>query len=240
MKHLRVFIGYDAREHDAAMVAAKSLRDMTDGEIEPEFLCTDKLVAQGLYWRPVDHRGSQNYDIVSDAPASTDFAASRFLTPILCQTGWALFVDCDVVFMEDPREMFRDVILGRSVYVVKHEHEPTELWKMVNQKQTAYLRKNWSSVMLFDCAHPANRRLSLRDINERPGRDLHAFYWLHDSEIGELDRRWNWLVNVEPPPWEGTDTGIAHFTLGGPFNEGWAGAPHDDIWLRARGPHVAS
>jgi hypothetical protein len=235
MKHLRIFIGYDEREHDAARVAAKSLRDMTDNEIVPEFLCIDKLVAQGLFWRSMDRRGSQHYDLVSNAPTSTDFAVARFLTPILCQTGFALFVDCDVVFLEDPRDMLHDIVAGEGypVYVVKHEHEPVELWKMVNQKQTSYPRKNWSSVMLFNCQHPANERLSLRDVNERPGRDLHAFYWLHDSEIGELDKRWNWLVNVQPPPWEGIDTGIAHFTLGGPFNEGWAGAPHDEIWLRA-------
>ena len=108
---MRVFIGYDEVEQDAAMVAAKSLREITNGELVPEFLWVDKLAAQGLYWRPVDHRG-QTYDLISGAPASTDFAASRFLTPILCQSGWALFVDCDVVFLEDPREMLREAVGG--------------------------------------------------------------------------------------------------------------------------------
>ena len=88
--------------------------------------------------------------------------------------------------------------------------------------------------MLFNCDHPANRRLSLRDINDRPGRDLHAFYHLHDDEIGDLDPRWNWLVGVTGPQHYGADTlGIAHFTLGGPFTPGWAGGPHDDLWLEA-------
>jgi hypothetical protein len=230
MSSFGVYIGYDESEHDAAMVAAKSLREVTNGEIEPEFLWVDKLAAQGLYWRPVDHRG-QNYDLISSAPASTDFAASRFLTPILRQSGFQLFCDCDVVFLEDPREMLHEAVTGSPVYVVKHEHAPVEQTKMVNKVQTAYPRKNWSSVMLFDCDHIANRRLSLRDVNERTGRDLHSFYWLNDGEIGRLNPRWNWLVNVQPEPKR--RGGIAHFTLGGPFNPGWKSAPHDELWYQA-------
>jgi len=70
----------------------------------------------------------------------------------------------------------------------------------------------------------------LQDINERPGRDLHAFYWLHDSEVGTLTPDWNWLVNVQGRP---LFPSLAHFTTGGPFTPGWKGAEHDDIWLEA-------
>jgi hypothetical protein len=225
---MRVFIGYDEREHEAARVAAKTLRQVTKGQIEPEFIRADKLAAQGLLWRVSDHRGGQDYDLISNAPKSTRFAISRFLTPLLCQQGHALFLDCDMVFLEDPRNMLDEIDRSHAVHVVKHDHKPTERYKMVNQVQTSYHRKNWSSVMLFNCEHPANARLSLRDVNERPGRDLHAFYWLHDAEIGALHPRWNWLVNVQDKP----DTvGIAHFTLGGPFNEGWKPAKFDDLWL---------
>jgi hypothetical protein len=230
---VRVFIGHDTREEEAAAVAAKTLREVTNGEITPEFLFISKLVAQGLLARTIDQRGGQDYDLVSNAPQSTRFAISRFLVPIICQNGPALFVDADVVFREDPRNMLveHEGRLG-AVAVVKHDPKvcnPLNPYKMVNQQQTAYLRKNWSSVMLFNCDHPSNRRLSLRDVNERPGRDLHAFYWLADDEIGELEARWNWLVNVEPEQ----PRGIAHFTLGGPWIPGWVSAPHDDIWLGA-------
>jgi hypothetical protein len=85
--------------------------------------------------------------------------------------------------------------------------------------------------MLFNCEHPANQRLSVRDVNERVGRDLHALYWLADDEIGALDPAWNWLVNVQERP---ANLGIAHFTLGGPFTPAWNGAPNDDLWLAAR------
>jgi len=230
---MRVFIGHDEREAEAAEVAAKSLRKVTHGEIEPEFLCMPKLVAQGLLsQRVVDQRDGQDYDLASNAPQSTRFAISRFLTPVICQNGLALFVDADVVFLEDPRNMLWGVTAEHAVGVVQHSQGTVTPYKMVNQVQTSYARKNWSSVMLFNCDHAANRRLSLRDINERPGRDLHAFYWLHDHELGNLARCWNWLVNVEPKPDNGV--GVAHFTLGGPWLEGWKGAPHDDMWLAAR------
>ena len=225
---MKVYIGYDDREAEAARVAAKTLHQVTNGGLTAEFIKSPKLVEQGLLWRVSDHRGGQDYDLVSNAPKATRFAISRFLTPLLCQQGFALFLDCDMVFLEDPRNMLREIDQDAAVSVVKHDHQPTEQWKMVNQVQTKYPRKNWSSVMLFNCEHPANRRLSLRDVNERPGRDLHAFYWLHDCEIGALDPRWNWLVNVQPKP---ERVGIAHFTLGGPFNEGWKPAAHDELWL---------
>ncbi|MEO6709301.1 MAG: hypothetical protein ABIP42_06965, partial [Planctomycetota bacterium] len=99
--------------------------------------------------------------------------------------------------------------------------------KMDGQAQTSYPRKLWSSVCLWNTDHRANRRLSLHDINTRPGRDLHAFYHLHDDEIGALDPAWNVLVGEEDVP---DDARILHWTLGGPFTPGWAGQRHDALW----------
>ncbi|MEO6588948.1 MAG: hypothetical protein ABIP06_06440 [Pyrinomonadaceae bacterium] len=228
---MKSYIGFDEREAEAAEVARKSLRRVTNDEVEPEFLCMAKLEAHGLIRRTVDQRGSQDFDLVSGAPQSTRFAISRFLTPILCQQGYALFTDSDVVFVRDPRDMLLEVQAKHAVSVVKHGDLPTQTFKMVNQRQQVYHRKNWSSVMLFNCDHPANRRLSLRDVNERPGRNLHALYWLHDDEIGALDPCWNWLVNVQPRP---PKLGIAHMTLGGPWIDGWKGGGFDAEWEAAR------
>ena len=228
---MKVFIGYDEREHEAARVAAKTLREVTNGEITPEMLEAPKLAAQGLLYRVSDHRGGQDYDLVSNANKSTRFAISRFLTPLLAQDGWALFVDCDVVFREDPRNMLNEIDHSKAVHVVKHDYTSAAEVKMINQANVNYPRKNWSSVMLFNADHPANRRLSLRDVNERPGRDLHRFYWLHDDEIGSLGPRWNWLVGEQEEPEGGG--GIAHFTLGGPWFPEWTPTKHDGIWLEA-------
>lgn len=225
---MRVYIGWDDREAKAGRVAARTLKEASS--LDAEFLHADRLRDAGMLSRITDHRGGQMYDLVSNAQKSTAFAVSRFLTPLLCQSGFALFADCDVVFKRNPLEMLNEIEPGKAVYVVKHDYRPTALWKMDSQVQTVYPRKNWSSVMLFDCDHSANRRLSLHDVNTRPGRDLHRFYWLADEEIGELAPAWNWLVNEQPMP---ENLAIAHFTNGGPFTEGWKPAAHDDIWHEA-------
>jgi hypothetical protein len=228
---MKVYVGFDEREAQAAEVARKSLLRVTRGEIEPEFICAAKLYDHGLLWRAADQRGGQDYDLVSNAPQATRFAISRFLTPMLAQNGFALFVDCDVVFLRDPRIMLNEIKAEHAVSVVRHPHAvyPSSV-KMVYQTQTHYPMKNASSVMLFNCDHGANRRLSLRDVNERPGRDLHRFYWLAESEIGMLAPQWNWLVDVEPRP---VGLGIAHMTLGGPWLDGWQGGSFDAEWRSA-------
>lgn len=220
-------MGWDAREREAYEAADRSLGWYSDLEATP--LMADRLADGGLLRRLTDRRG-QTYDLPSNAPCATDFAISRFLTPFLAQTGWALFVDSDVVFLADPMQLMELADPSKAVMVVQHQNGHKAGTKMDGQAQVLYPRKNWSSVMLFNCDHPANRRLSLQDVNERPGRDLHAFYWLADSEIGELPPEWNWLVGVQPKP---DAPKIAHFTLGGPWLPTWEGAEHDDIWLEA-------
>lgn len=223
-----IFIGYDGREKEAYRVAEKSLKAVSPWA-KPQPLDADRLAAYGLLRRPTDLRGGI-YDLPSNAPASTAFHVSRFLVPHLCQSGWALFTDCDVVFLSDVAELFAMANPKYAVMVVKHEQVGGGL-KMDGQVQLAYSRKNWSSVMLVNCDHPANQRLSLQDVNERPGRWLHAFGWLHDSEIGELPCEFNWLVGVNPPC---VAPKIAHFTLGGPWFPNWKPAEHDGIWTAAR------
>lgn len=223
---MKIYLGFDRSEHKAFRVALKTLAIHSD--IRPEPLDAARLHDCGLLRRHVDTRGGM-YDLASNAPCSTEFAVSRFLVPIICQSGWALFTDCDVVFHADPFELMRHADPDKAVMVVKHDHLGGGT-KMCGIPQTRYYRKNWSSVMLFNCDHESNKRLSLHDVNERPGRDLHAFYWLHDSEIGELPAEWNWLVGVQKKP---PHPKISHFTNGGPWLDGWQPAQHDDIWWSA-------
>lgn len=228
---MRIYIGHEPREYDAYQVAVKSLLHRATIPVEITPLDAGRLAQTGLLRRPTDARDGL-YDLHSNAPCATGFAISRFLTPILAQTGWALFIDCDVVFMADIAELLQYCDRSKAVMVVKHRYQPGGMNKMDNVEQTIYHRKNWSSVMLWNCDHEANRRLSLQDVQERPGRDLHKFYWLHDSEIGELPPEWNWLVGEQTMP---KPPKICHYTLGGPFIPGWAGALHDDIWIREAG-----
>lgn len=223
---MKIFLGFDSREPEAYRVAESSLRKRASIPVEVTPLEINRLAAQGLLRRPTDTRG-QRYDLPSNAPASTEFAISRFLVPLLAQTGWALFADSDVVFLGDVAELMALADPRYAVMCVQHAAIGSQLSKMDGQAQTYYRRKNWSSVVLWNCDHPANQRLSLVDIQERAGRDLHRFYWLADSEIGALPAEWNWLVNVEQKP---ANPKIAHFTLGGPFIPGWQGADYDSLW----------
>lgn len=228
---MKIYIGYDEREKEAYSVARKSLEKYSSTRHEVVPLDEQNLRKSGLLSRNVDKR-DKKYDLISNAYCSTDFANSRFLTPILAQSGWALFVDCDVLFLDDVSKIIPDALANnpghaKAVYVVKHDHVPDKLQKMDNQMQVKYSRKNWSSVMLFNCDHKANKRLSLRDVNERSGLELHQFYWLSDDEIGGLPHGWNWLVDVHKKP---ENLKLAHYTLGGPWFEGYE-SEHNKLWL---------
>ncbi len=213
---LPVYIGKDSREPRSYAAAMRSLVQNSSIPVMTMPLDSRLLAERALLRRPQDTRG-QRYDILSNAPASTEFAISRFLVPILQQSGWALFVDSDVIFLGDVAELFALRDESKALMMVQHAPlNPVNSlgdWKMDGQRQVYYQRKNWSSVMLFNCDHPANRRLSLYDVQERRGLDLHHFYWLNDSEIGALPGEWNWLVDVQPMP---DHPKIAHFTLGTP------------------------
>lgn len=225
---MRVFIGYDSREQSAADVCARTLRRVTNGRIEPEFLMIDKLEAQGLMWRVRDERGGQDYDITGNATASTRFKFSRFLVPILCQSGPALFLDCDMLFLEDPRRMLDEVdLLSAAVHVVKHDHRPIEQYKMVSQVQTTYPRKNWSSVILWNCAHYANRRLKPEFVAKQPTSYLHRFEWITDDRLGEIPVTWNYLETE----YNYCDNAkLVHHTLGIPAIPHYAGSDYADEW----------
>lgn len=225
---LSVFIGYDHREPRSYDVAVASLKRHASQPVHVTPLNLTKLAETGLLRRPQDTRG-QRYDILSNAAASTEFAISRFLVPILAQTGWALFVDSDVVFLGDVADLFAAADPRYAVQVVRHDYEAAERTKMDGQANVAYPRKNWSSVILWNCDHYANRRLSLVDIQERRGLDLHSFYWCSDSEIGDLPPAWNWLVDIQEKP---QAPKIAHFTLGTP--EVGVLSEHSRLWLEAQ------
>lgn len=222
---LKVYIGWDQREQRSVAVADASLRKRSSKPLSITHLKLSKLAAAGLVRRPMDGRGNL-YDLHSQAYCSTQFAISRFVVPLLAHSGWALFVDADVVFLDDVAKLFALADDKYAVMVVPHPALQEAGTKMDGQIQYQYSRKNESSVMLINANHQANSRLSLQDINERPGRDLHQFYWLNDFEIGYLPSRWNWLVGVEDKP---ESIGIAHFTLGTPETN--PGGEYDHLWL---------
>jgi lipopolysaccharide biosynthesis glycosyltransferase len=223
---MRVYIGHDGREQAAYDVAAKTARSFSC-DVFPVY--EETLRRSGMLTRPLDRRGLM-WDLHSNAPQSTEFAISRFFVPLLAHSGWCLAVDCDVVFLEDPHELLEFADESKAVMVVKHAPLTATGTKMDGQVQTIYERKNWSSVVLWNVDHVANKRLNLLSLNQWPGRDLHAFKWLSDSEIGELPRAANWLVGVHPKPDRPI---IAHYTLGVPAMPGHENDEYAHLWTEA-------
>lgn len=214
-----IYVGYTDSEPTGFAVSCKSALNRMSAPIPVHGLVLERLREQRLYYRlyTVDKHTGQLWDVISDAAMSTKFAISRFLTPILAKEGWAMFVDCDVMFRVDPVELFDSLDDSKALMCVKHTHVPKEDEKVKKGGlvQTSYPRKNWSSVMFFNCDHPANKKLTVHMINTLPGRDLHRFCWLEDDEIGELPVEYNYLVGVTKTD-KPIDPKIVHWTLGSP------------------------
>ncbi|WP_194474533.1 hypothetical protein [Bradyrhizobium sp. CCBAU 51753] len=232
-----IWIGWDPREAAAFAVARESCRRHLTRQIPIHGLLLDDLIRQKLYTRPFEYRypaadKPQMWDLVSDAPQSTQHANARFFIAILAKTGWALFTDGDVLFRGNACRIFEQLDNDKAVYCVKHDHTPAKATKMDGQLQTRYARKNWTSVMAVNVDHPSNKKLfDLEFLNTTPGRDLHAFCWLTDKEIGELDPVWNHLVGTSDPQVSAT---IAHFTNGVPDMAGYENQRYGDEWRAAR------
>ncbi len=227
---MQIYMGYDSREDIAFQAARRSFIKRASG---PFSMIPLRLNHLPMLTRPIEQRGDQLWDPISNAPMSTEFAISRFCVPFLQEGGWALFCDCDIICWEDISHLFALADDKYAIMVVKQKQEGGENTKMDGQIQTFYARKNWSSVVLWNCSHPSNQRLTEERLNNWPGRYLHGFNWLDDEEIGELPQKWNWLVNVTPG--EPEKEGIWHWTLGGPWFENWEWHKHDDAWLEEAG-----
>lgn len=231
-----IYIGFDPREVDAFAVARQSINRHLTQQIPVYGLVLDQLKKSGLYTRPTELRASAAdrpvlWDIISDAPMSTQFSNSRFLVPCLAKTGWALFMDCDMLVRGNLARLF-DYKSDNSRYAVmcvKHNHKPVGKTKMDGQLQTKYRRKNWSSFMLFNCDHPSNKKLTVEMVNTLPGRDLHRFCWLEDEEIGELGPEYNYLVGHTKTDKEPI---CVHFTDGIPSMSGYENCEYADEWRK--------
>lgn len=229
-----IYIGWDPREAAAFAVARQSCRRHLTRPIPIQGLVLDGLISRGLYKRPMERRPSAAdkpvmWDVISDAPQSTEHANSRFLLPFIARHGWALFCDGDMLFRSNVGRMFDRLDGNRAVYCVKHRYDPPAGVKMDGQSQTRYSRKNWSSFLVFNCDHPSNACLknSTDMANTLPGRDLHRLCWLKDDEIGELDPSWNFLVGHSDPS---INPNVVHFTEGCPDMDGYHDVPFAHEW----------
>lgn len=223
---LPVYIGFDPREEVAFDVCRHSLIMRSTTPLHVVGLKRPALQYAGLYRRTFHVEQGQQIDDIDNRPFSTEFSFSRFLVPALCQyEGWALFVDCDFLFLADIAELLPAMDDSKAVMVCKQLHDPHELVKMDGVAQTRYLRKNWSSLMFMNCGHPATRRLTVDAVNREPGSWLHQFQWLPDDCIGELPPQWNWIEGVT----EGAPKAV-HYTVGGPWFPDYKSVAYAQEW----------
>ncbi len=214
---IKVFIGYDSRESVAFSVLSHSIHVRASQPV-----CIAPLMLSQL--GGIHHRERHQLQ-------STDFSFSRFLTPYLCNyEGWSIFMDCDMLVREDIADLWSLRDERYAVQVVKHVHVPRESTKFLDQPQSRYEKKNWSSVMLFNNARC--RALTPEYVNTATGLELHQFKWLGDDAlIGALPHRWNHLVGYDE---HDTHAANVHYTIGGPYFAEYAYCEFSGEWRAER------
>ena len=213
-KKVKIYIGFDQRE---AVVYHTFVQSLIENASIP--LDITPLAVRNLKGYEEKHEDKSN-----------DFVYSRFLTPFLNDfKGWAIFADGDMICQADIKELLNLRDDSKALQVVKHDYKTKAYQKYLGNINQDYPRKNWSSVILWNCAHPKHKILTPDFIANQPGKYLHRFSWLEDSEIGELPKEWNWLATEYP---NNEQANIIHYTLGTPCFKDYRNTEMSDIWLK--------
>jgi len=213
---IRVFIGFDPREAVAYHVCAHSLMRHSTETLALTPLCLKNL---GSYTET--HTDGSNH-----------FIYSRFLVPHLTEyQGWAIFIDGDMLLRDDIAKLWNLRDESKAVMCVHHDYKTKTQEKYMGSKNADYPRKNWSSVVLWNCGHPANRQVTPEFVMGATGAQLHRFTWLDDSLIGTLPKVWNWLPDEFGA---NADAKLLHWTLGTPCFHEYADVPMAAEWHREK------
>lgn len=212
---IRIFIGYDSNEEVAYHVLAASIMRRASQPVQITPIILDSITSV--------------FNRERNPLQSTEFSFSRFLMPYLSDyQGWSIFMDCDMLVLDDIANLWNLRDDKYALMCVHHEHVPKEKLKFLNQTQTKYERKNWSSVMLMNNAKCT--ALTPNYVETATGLDLHRFKWLKDEQIGEIPGRWNHLVDYDPYlPIDKVSN--LHFTEGGPYFEQYKTCGYSKNWF---------
>jgi lipopolysaccharide biosynthesis glycosyltransferase len=213
---INIFIGYDHREAIAYHVCANSII---------------RHSSKPVSLTPLALQNMQDYE-EKHTDGSNQFIYSRFLVPHLMEyKGWAIFMDGDMLLRDDIEKLWALRDESKAVMVVKHDYKTKMTEKYLGSKNENYPRKNWSSVILWNCEHPANSVVTPEFIQTATGAQVHRFTWLDDSLIGSLPIEWNWLPDEFGANQEAK---LLHYTLGTPSFHDFATTPMGDEWHRER------
>ena len=211
---INIFIGYDSKEKAAFSTLTYSILQNSTKPVAITPIALNNIKDDFVRER--------------NSLSSTEFSFSRFIIPHLMNyQGWAVFMDCDMLMRTDINELWRQRDDKYAVQVVKHNYVPKHNKKFLDQTQTAYDKKNWSSVMLMNCKKCT--QLTPDYVNKASGLELHQFKWLEsDDLIGSIDKTWNWLVGeYEYNP----EAKNIHFTEGGPWFKDYENVDYAKEWF---------
>jgi len=216
--HPIIWMGYDPREAAAWHVATQSIIETASVPV-----AIRPLTLQSLRWFR-NHRDGTN-----------QFITSRYLIPCLQDfAGWALFVDSDILFRADVADLWELRDSRYAVQCVQHEYRTSAPRKYIGSPIEAanldYPMKNWTSVMLLNCGHPAMRVLTPGYVSRATSQHLHRFEWLNRDLIGDLPAAWNHLVGEQP---RNDDAKLAHYTLGIAGFSNYVDCEHSREWHQA-------
>jgi lipopolysaccharide biosynthesis glycosyltransferase len=210
---INLIIGFDQRESVAYHVFSQSVIENTSTPVSIMPLAKNLL---------------HNYE-EAHTDISNDFIYTRFLTPYLNNfSGWAIFADGDMICQADLKELWDLRDESKAVLVVKHNYQTKNFKKYLGNINENYPRKNWSSLILWNCSHPKHKILTPEFVARETGKYLHRFSWLDDDDIGDLPLEWNWLA-IEYPI--NLKAKIIHYTLGTPCFKEYAESDMSDIWF---------
>jgi len=213
---IKIFIGYDPREKVAYHTLVQSI---IENASEPVSIS------------PIAKKHLGNiYQRTRTVKESTEFSLTRFLTPYLSGfDGWSIFMDCDMIVTSDIKTLWGLRDDKYAVMCVKHDYTPSSERKFLDQIQTVYPKKNWSSVMLFNNAKCTSLTPEL--VQYEDGLFLHQFKWLESEDlIGEIPHTWNFLVGEEEKLNNGKLPDLIHYTLGGPYFDDYKGCDYEEVW----------
>jgi len=209
---IRMTIGFDQREAVAYHTFCQSVLEKTT---EPVAFTPLLLTALGGY--------SEKHN-----DGSNSFIYSRFLTPFLFDfKGWAIFADGDMICRSDIAKLWSLRDDSKAVLCAKHDYKTKMTDKYLGNKNQDYPRKNWSSLVLWNCGHPKNSILTPEFVQRQTGAFLHRFTWLQDEEIGEISKDWNWLTTEYE---ENYKANLLHYTLGTPCFKDFKNSDMADEW----------
>ena len=212
VEKINMVIGFDQRESIAYHTFTQSIIDKSSLPVSFTPLAINTL------------KGYQE----THADKSNDFVYSRFLTPYLnAFSGWAIFADGDMICQSDVKELWDLRDQTKAVLVVKHDYKTKTKKKYLGNINRNYPKKNWSSLILWNCAHPKHRILTPDFVSNQTGKFLHRFSWLEDEDIGDLPKDWNWLAieYLDNP-----NANIVHYTLGTPCFREYSQGSMADYW----------